>query len=82
MTILKAKPDMSNLITVREAPVGLFLLAEGGLICISEYYSGSGEDQSKNTRDCYIVSSGENYCGGDDRKGFPVTIEIYERVIY
>jgi len=53
-----------DLITVREAPVGLFLIEDSGeVICISEYSTNS-------KRDAYIVSSGENYCGqGDEALG-------------
>lgn len=63
--------------TVGEAPIGLFLLKDSReIICISEYRSGPGDDQSKYTRDAYIVSSGENYWGeGDDAIGQSIIIE-------
>ena len=62
-----------DIIKVSESPVGLFLLEQcGEIICISEYKSGPGdsiEDQHKWRRDAYILSSGENYCGGDELLG-------------
>lgn len=58
--------------TVAESPVGLFELEDGEIICISEYRSGEGKNLS---RDAYIVSSGENYCGGDKIKGYPIIIQ-------
>ena len=64
MLIFKCETEM----TVGEAPVGLFQLECGEIICISEYRSAS-------SRDAYIVSSGENYCGdGDKAKGHPLVI--------
>ena len=55
--------------TVGEAPVGLFLLNCGELICISEYRS------SPDSRDAYIVSSGETYCGeGDGALGHAIIV--------
>ena len=61
-----------TIMTVGEAPVGLFYLEDSDeMICISEYRSGEGK---KTTRDAYIVSSGENYCGGDSLKGYPLVI--------
>lgn len=62
-------------IKVKDAPIGLFVLEDGEIICISEYRSGPGDDQSKYTRDAYIVSSGENYCGGDEGIGYPLVIQ-------
>lgn len=55
--------------TVGEAPAGLFFLEDGGeIICKSEY--------SKDSKClCTIVDGGENYCGGDDKEGFPVVIK-------
>jgi len=44
--------------TVNTAPVGLLLLDNGSIICKSEYHTNGQPD-------CTIVSSGENYCGGD-----------------
>lgn len=68
-----------DLIKVKDAPVGLFLIEDHNeLICISEYRSGPGtsmEDKAKYTRDAYIVRSGENYCGGDDLLGYSIVIE-------
>lgn len=58
-----------HLVMVGDAPVGLIELEESGeIICKSEY---------KNTQkqcDCIIVSSGENYCGGDEKLGWPLII--------
>lgn len=47
--------------TVETAPVGLLLLENGSIICKSEY-------KQNGKCECTIVSSGENYCGGDDKK--------------
>ena len=45
--------------TVNTAPVGLlYLLHNGTIICKSEYFKDGHPE-------CTIVSSGENYCGGD-----------------
>ncbi len=52
--------------TVEDAPVGLLLLENGTIICKSEYKTQRKDGQY--TCDCIIVSSGENYCGGDDKK--------------
>lgn len=58
-----------SIMSVKDAPVGLFQLHDDDeIICISEY-------RSHNSRDAYIVSSGENYCGGDERLGYPLLIE-------
>lgn len=57
---------------VKDAPIGLFQLDDGELICISEY--SSGNDKIGYTRDAYIVSSGENYWGGDDKTGKPIDV--------
>lgn len=55
-------------ITVAEAPVGLFLLSDGTLICKSEY-------KINNHCDCIIVESGEHYRGdGDAAKGNSIIV--------
>ena len=58
-----------QLMKVKDAPVGLFLLEDSNeLICISEY-------RSNGSRDAIIVSSGENYCGkGDDGEGYSIIV--------
>lgn len=58
--------------------IKLFLLDDGELICISEYVSTSGaylESELKSRRDAYIVSSGEYYCGGDDKTGVSLVVQ-------
>ena len=59
-----------TMMTVGDAPVGLFQLDDDGeIICISEYYTGE-------KRDAIIVSSGENYFGeGNAAYGYPLTID-------
>lgn len=54
-------------IPVGAAPIGLFFLDAGEIICITEYYTNGN-------RDAYIVSSGEKYCGGDEERGVPILI--------
>jgi len=45
--------------TVNDAPVGLlYIIDSGTIICKSEYSTNGSPD-------CIIVSSGENYCGGN-----------------
>ena len=44
--------------TVNDAPIGLLLLDDGYIICKSEY-------REKGEAICTILSSGENYCGGN-----------------
>ena len=53
-------------ISVGDAPVGLLYLTDcQEIICKSEYVlNGACE--------CVIVSSGENYCGGDDQICIPI----------
>ena len=43
---------------VNDAPVGLLLLDDGYIICKSEY-------KERGEAICTILSSGENYCGGN-----------------
>lgn len=62
---------------VKNAPVGLFQLDDGEVICISEY--SSGNDSLGYSRDAIIVSSGENYWGGDDREGSPINISQLQK---
>jgi len=60
--------------TVGEAEVGLFQLEKSKeIICISEYRSKSVS--GKYSRDAYIVSSGENYWGGDDLEGHSLEVD-------
>jgi len=64
-----------NKTTVGEAKIGLFQIEDSKeIICISEYRSKSV--CGVYSRDAYIVSSGENYWGGDDLKGHSLEIEI------
>ena len=43
--------------TIKSAPVGILLTDDNTLICKSEYRKDNGECE------CYIISSGEFYCG-------------------
>ena len=59
-----------NKMEVSEAPVGLFQLIDGEIICITKYTK-----ESNGAREAYIVSSGECYCGGNDKLGWPIEIK-------
>lgn len=63
MNVYKCEEKM----TVKNAPVGLFLLESGCIICISQY-------RLNGSREATILSSGENYCGGDDEEGWSLII--------
>jgi hypothetical protein len=59
----------NTIMSVDDAPPGLFLLEESGeLICKSEYITNNGCK-------CIIVSSGENYCGSGDELCRPIIIQ-------
>lgn len=55
--------------TVESAPPGLLLLVTGSLIMKSEYRKDNQECE------CYIVSSGEYYCGSQQTNCTLVIIE-------
>lgn len=58
-----------DLVTVKDAPVGLFLMeGSGEIICITEYHKDNGQ------REAYLISSRECYCGGDGEEGLPIII--------
>jgi hypothetical protein len=47
--------------TVREAPVGLLILEDGGEVIVKTEYQQDGSCE------CYIVSSGERFHGKGDK---------------
>jgi hypothetical protein len=62
-----------QLVTVKDAPVGLIKLKYSEeLICKSEETLWR---HNLRQCDCTIVSTGEQYCGGDDKLGWPLIIQ-------
>lgn len=59
MASLKIIPKLT---TVGEAKIGLLMLTKSRELIVKSEYRSNG------TCDCTIVSSGENYCGGDDQE--------------
>lgn len=70
MNVYIAEKEM----TVDDAPIGLFLLNSGELICITEYSTAKDSISGKRTRDAYIVDGGEYFCGGGNSVGRALVI--------
>ena len=58
-------------VKVKDAPFGsLIAMPNGTVILVSQY----GSNQKNGNRDCYIVGSGEYYCGDYNEKGMLIEL--------